>query len=1060
MKRLVLILVAICCYSLSAWADKQVAGQVVDAETGEPIIGATVQPNGGGSGTATDVDGKFSLSVPDNVKDITVSYVGMKQQVVAATSNVVVRLSGSSRELDEVVVTALGMKRDRKALGYAVQDLKADDLNTKGSTDLANAITGKISGVDIRPSSGMPGASTNIVIRGARSFEGSNQPLYVIDGMPISSESDFRNAANTAVSGTTYSQRSLDINPEDIESINVLKGQAASALYGIRASNGVIVITTKRGSQQKGKPAVSLTTSFSAERASRMFHHQDEYAQGINGLYGPQSSMTWGPKISELPNDPTYGGNVANANNGNDATKYQGKYYNPIYANAGYGDGSGWVVPTIHDNVSDFLGTGFTENTTVNLSQNVGQASYSFSLSNAHQDGIVPSSGMDRWGARGLVDWNINEAWKTGFSVNYTSTKVNSIPGGNSGIMNVIYSAPAEYDLKGVPNHLPGQPTQQTLFRSATFNNPYWWAENNEYLQHTNRAFGNAYLEFRPKVSWGQFWIREQAGLDIYTNDNDEIEEMGSARNAGGSILNQGVTNNTFNNLITANYSNRFGEDWALDAMIGNEINHQQQRNWYYTGTGFNFYGMPTIGNAKTYTSMEATYAERSIGAFASVNLSWRDMIYLSATGRNDWLSSMPRGHRSFFYPSVSASWLFTQLDALRNNPVLSFGKVRLSYASVGQAGGYQNNFFYTPQYSSGMYSGTVLSYPFQGVSTYVPYWRSYDENLKPQNTKNIETGIDLSFFHDRLRLDYTYSYQDVTDQIMNVPQAGSSGYQQMVTNGGQIITNSHEVNLAATLFKNKDWSADLGVSFTKINSEVKKLAAGVESIMLTGYATPQIRAEVGSPFPIIYGIGYQRDPEGNIILDPETHLPLATAGDINIGNAAPDFNMGFNLDLRYKRVSLSTTWTWQQGGKMFFGSRGVMNMFGATQETADARNNGGVEVSGVVNTGTAENPVYTPWSGTVPAQDYYVAMGDISEASVFDTSFLKMRDLTINYNLPKIGNLDVTVYGFARNVLVWAKMPEFDPESSLGNNNGGGYFENYAAPQTMSFGGGLKLAF
>ena len=267
MKRLVLILVAICCYSLSAWADKQVAGQVVDAETGEPIIGATVQPNGGGSGTATDVDGKFSLSVPDNVKDITVSYVGMKQQVVAATSNVVVRLSGSSRELDEVVVTALGMKRDRKALGYAVQDLKADDLNTKGSTDLANAITGKISGVDIRPSSGMPGASTNIVIRGARSFEGSNQPLYVIDGMPVSSESDFRNAANTATGGTTYSQRSLDINPEDIESINILKGQAASALYGIRASNGVIVITTKRGSQQKGKPAVSLTTSFSAERA-------------------------------------------------------------------------------------------------------------------------------------------------------------------------------------------------------------------------------------------------------------------------------------------------------------------------------------------------------------------------------------------------------------------------------------------------------------------------------------------------------------------------------------------------------------------------------------------------------------------------------------------------------------------------------------------------------------------------------------------------------------------------------------------------------------------------
>lgn len=1057
MKKLFLFLLATFSITLSAMAQTTVSGQVVYEADGEPMIGASVLPVGGGNGVATDFDGNFTITLPEGVNSITVSYIGMKPKTVKATDNMIVRLEDNTTELGEVVVTAFGMKRERKALGYAVQDLKSDDLNTKGTTDLANAIQGKISGVDIRPSSGAPGAATNIVIRGARSFEGSNQPLYVVDGMPISTESDFRNSANTSVSGTTYSQRSLDINPEDIESINVLKGQAAAALYGIRASNGVIIITTKRGSGQKGRPRVTVSTSLSADVVSRPFEHQTTYAQGAGGSFRPSNSMTWGPKISELPNDPTYGGN---------GKGHDGMYYNPTYEKAGYLDGTGWVVPTIHNNVSDFFNTGFTENTTANLSQSTEKANYSFSLGNAHQEGVVPSTGMDRWSARGLVDWTISDEWKTGFSVNYVSTKVTSAPGGNSGIMNVVYSAPAEYDLAGVPYHLPGNPSAQTLFRSTSFNNPYWWAANNEYLQHTNRAYGNAYLEYKPKFAQGEnysFFIREQAGLDMYTNDNSEVNEYGSASYATGNILNQGVTNNTFNNLVTANFSIQFGKDreWALDVMVGNEVNHNQQRQWYYNGTGFNFYGMPTMGNATNFSSNEATYAERSVGIFGSANLSWKDMIYLSATGRNDWLSSMPRNNRSFFYPSVSASWLFSNLPQLKNNKILSLGKVRASVAQVGQAGGYINNFYYTPTYGSGYYMGYPLRYPFNGVGSYVPYFRAYDENLKPQNTFNVEAGIDLVFFDNRLRVDYTYSYQDVTDQIMNVPQAGSSGYASMLTNGGEIITNSHEINVSATLFKNKDWDIDLGVSFTKIHNYVEKLANGVTSIMLTGYQTPQIRAQAGETYPIIYGIGYARDSQGRIILDKDNgYMPTATANDINLGSCSPDFNMGFNLGVRYKRVSLSSTWTWQQGGKMYYGTRSVLNMFGATKETAEARDNGGVEISGVINTGTAENPVYEEWSGKVDAEKYYTTIGEISESGVYDTSYLKMRDLTLTYDLPSFGGFDMSVFGFARNVLVWAKMPEFDPESSLGNNNGGGYFENYSVPQTMSFGGGLKFSF
>ena len=420
MKKIVLCLLATCFMSLNALAEREIKGQVVYAADGEPLIGATVLPVGGGNGSATDFDGNFAIVLPDDVKQVTVSYVGMKTQTLDAVDGMVVKMEDNTNELEEVVVTAFGMKRERKALGYAVQDLKSEDLNTKGTTDLANAIQGKVSGVDIRPSSGMPGASTNIIIRGARSFEQTNQPLYVIDGMPVSTESDFRNYSNNAVSGTTYSQRSIDINPEDIESINILKGQAASALYGIRASNGVILITTKRGSGEVGKPRVTLTTSFSADLVSRPFEHQTTYAQGSGGLYSPSNSATWGPKISELPNDPNYGGNTNNAYT-QQYGMHQGMYYVPQRAAAGLDP---WAYPQAYDNIKDFFQVGTTWSNNVNVAQAFDKGHYSFSIGNTTQDGIIPNTGMDRYNAKMSAEARLHENWTTGFSGNYVNSKI------------------------------------------------------------------------------------------------------------------------------------------------------------------------------------------------------------------------------------------------------------------------------------------------------------------------------------------------------------------------------------------------------------------------------------------------------------------------------------------------------------------------------------------------------------------------------------------------------------------------------------------------------------
>ncbi|WP_024994180.1 SusC/RagA family TonB-linked outer membrane protein [Phocaeicola paurosaccharolyticus] len=1034
---------------------KRVTGIVTSAEDGEPVIGASVLVKGQTIGAITGIDGDFVIpNVPESAKTLVVSYVGMiSQEVDIKPGTMKVALKSDSKALDEVVVTAMGIKRDRKALGYAAQDLKSDQLNKSGTTSLASAIQGKLTGVDIRQSSGAPGASSQIVIRGARSFDGNNQPLYVIDGMPINTSADF--STGNSVTGANYADRSIDINPEDIESINVLKGQAASALYGIRASNGVIVITTKRGSAgNMSKPSVTISSNISAQQVSRKFERQNVYAQG-NGYsaYNPTSSMSWGPKITDLSKDPAYGGDTTNKYTASGA--HPGQYYNPNRVSAGL---DGWTTPQIYDNVSDFFGTGFTENTNVNISQNINGLNYSFGVNNSHQKGIIPSTGMDRWGARGLVDWKINDQWNSGFSVNYSSSKITSAPGANDGIMNVVYSAPAEYDLKGIPNHVPGDITKQVLFRSKSFVNPYWWAENNEYLQHTNRTFGNAYLEFKPKLNWGENFslkFREQAGLDVWTSDYTDSREMGTTTALkNGDIENYGSQHNVFNNLFTVNFDGRFGNDqeYGLNVVLGNEFNDENVRSWDYYGSNFNFPGFINIGNATTYTSSEYKRKERTVGFFGSASLSWKDQLYLTVTGRNDYVSTMPRGSRSFFYPSVSLGWEFTKLNALEGNKILTYGKLRASFAQVGQAGVYYNNYYASASYGSGFYSYTPVSYPLpSGVSTFIPNYVTYDEGLKPQNTTNYEFGTDLYFFNNRLKFEYTYSLQNVKDQIFSVPMDGTTGYQEVLTNAGKMRTDSHEFSINAALISTKDVDLNLGVNFTKIKNKVVELAPGVESIMLGGFVEPQVRAQAGRTYPNIYGTAFKRDEAGNLLL--LEGLPQGTGDSQDLGSCSPDFTTGITFGGRYKRLSLSTTWSWQQGGKMYHGTNMTMNYFGVTKESLPYHE-GNMVVEGIDEATGLANTV------EVSKQDYYMYYYDVTESGIYDTSFIKLRDLTLSYQLPKIGIFDINLYGFARNVLVWSKLPNFDPESSQGNNNMSGYFERFSVPNTSSFGGGLTIKF
>lgn len=1051
MKRKLTMMLLCMMVAVTALAQSAISGTVVSAQDGEPIIGAAVKVKGAKQGVVTNLEGQFSINAQAG-STLVFSYVGMKTKEVAAKNGMKVQLQSDDQQLEEVVVTAMGITRSKKSLGYASQDLKEGELSTSGTSSLANAIQGKLTGVDIRQSSGAPGASSQIVIRGARSFDGNNQPLYVIDGMPVTTTADFDTGAS--VTGSNISDRTIDINPDDIESINVLKGQAASALYGIRASNGVIVITTKRGKAGQSKPQIVLNTNISAQSMSRKFEHQTVYAQGNSvDAYDPTSSMTWGPKIEDLANDATYGGNVANAYTKNGADLHKGQYYNPKRVQAGL---DGWTTPEIYDNLYDYLQTGCTENTTLSISQAVNNVNYSFSISNSHQDGIIPSTGMNRWGGRGLVDWTINKEWKTGFSANYSSNRITSAPGANSGIMNVLYSCPAEYNLKGIPYCSPTDPTQQILFRSTSFNNPYWWSANDEFGQHTNRFFGNAYAEFSPNIGLEGFTLkfREQAGIDIWTSDYSIIAEIGSAYNTKGEVENYGSQHNVFNNTFTVNLDGRFGTDdkWGLNVLLGNEINEENTRVWDYDGVNLNFYGFPVISNATSYTASEYTRKERNVGFFGSVAVDWDSQVFLTVTGRNDYVSTMPHGSRSFFYPSVSLGWEFTKLAAFENQDILSYGKLRASYAQVGQAGTYYDSFYYAPSYGGGFYAYTPVSYPLpSGTSAYAPYYVLYDPDLKPQNTTNWEAGVDLAFLNGRIKFNYTYSYQNVKDQIFSVPCDPTAGYQYMMTNAGRMKTNSHEISLNAAIIQTKDWDVNLGVNWTKVKNEVVELAEGVESIMLGGFVEPQIRAQAGCTYPNIYGNAFQRTDDGQLLL--LEGLPQATANSVDLGNCAPDWTMGLNFSARWKRLSLDTTWSWQKGGKMYHGTNMTMEFFGATKASLPYHE-GTMVVDGIDVATGQKNTI------EVSKQDYYQAYYNVTESGIYDTSFFKLRDLTLTYDLPKICGIDISVYGFARNILIWAKLPNFDPESSQGNGNMSGYFERFSVPATKSIGGGLKITF
>lgn len=1037
-------------------AQSTITGIVTGSEDGNPIPGATVLVKGTTAGVITNLDGHYSLKVPGEGKILQFSFVGMvtKEVTIGTQTTINVVLDPDVMDLEGVVVTAMGVSREKKALGYATQAVKSEDLSRSGSSSFATALQGKVSGVEIKPSSGAPGASSQIIIRGARSFTGNNTPLYIIDGMPVSSTAEFTTGNST--SGADIANRAVDIDPNDIESINVLKGQAASAIYGIRASNGVIIITTKSGKGKPiGRPSIAFTNYTSFETISRVPEFQKTYAAGDYGVFASITANAWGPKIVDLPNDPVVGGN---------SQGHPGMYYVKQLDQAGLDP---WVKPQAYNNYKDFFLVGSTVNTSFSISQTNEKGNITFGIGNTTQKGIVPSTGMKRWNAKVAGETKLGNAWNMGFTSNFATNKIEKLPGGNDATLQGVIGAPPSYDLNGLPYCLPTDPYVQIYYRSFTgYDNPYWSAYNNRFDENTDRFFGNGYVEYTPSIGDNMtLKTRAQIGMDAYTTHYQDIFEFGHASKAG-SIDNYGVSANTINSLITINYSWNITKDFKFNAMIGNEFNHKNRKTFENYGTNFNFGGWAHIANAKMVQGFEDQSQNRTVGFFTNIALDYKGLVYLNATGRNDYVSTMPRGNRSYFYPSISAGFVLSELEAIKNIDNLSFAKVRASYAQVGQAGVYTDNYFDVPGYGGGFWNGAPIQWPVDGISSYYSYPIQYDPKLVPQNTVSYELGAELMFFNNRIGIDYSYSHQLVTDQIFSVPLAATTGASSLVMNGGNITTTAHEIVLNITPIESRNFKWDMNFNFSKMKNIVNELADGVESISLGGFVTPQVRAGIGTTFPVIYGTAFARDDKGNIIVNdnpesPRYGMPMAGAPKV-IGEVSPDFNLGLNNKISYKDFILTATLDWKQGGQMYHGSNGLMDAYGTSKNTEENRE-GTFIYPGVKPDGTP-NDIVRGGPDDPTAYNYLVAnvLTSVAEYFVQDNSFLKLREVALSYRLPKkiinSCSLDLSIY--ARNILLWTELPNFDPEASQGNNNMGGAFERFSMPQTRSYGFGVNLNF
>ncbi|MEZ4990348.1 MAG: SusC/RagA family TonB-linked outer membrane protein [Saprospiraceae bacterium] len=1040
----------LCCTSLAA-QQRLISGTITDEEN-VPLIGANVLVVGTTSGTVTDFEGKFNLSIPQGAEKLEISYTGYtsKQVLLTSASEYEIVLAEDNIMLGEVVVTAIGVERERRTLGYSLQEVASDDIVKSRESNLVNALAGKVAGLQVNSSGGQAGSASRILLRGITSITGNNSPLFVIDGVPLDNSAS--NAVPNVVESNLFngnsSNRLIDIDPNIIEDITVLKGAAATSLYGVQGANGAILITTKNGLGQQSRLNVDISSTFGVNTAI-IRGYQDQYLQGSGGNYRNGLPLGAGGFRSLDP-----------ATNPNGFTATQGSTsWGPHKDAVDQFTLDSIGQPKIYDPRDDFYRDGQTWENSVSLSGNNNGVGYSFTFSNLQEQGIVPTNDFKRNALSAKVSVPFSDKVRyEGFAsfVNSDSKRL-SEGNGQRSFLFALNFWPISHDIT---NYYTEDGTYYSYHPTA-FNNPVWLAENNGYYSNTDRFIFNQALtvELAP-------WLKltERFGADTYHTLIEDQVNIGTRGFANGRTLNTDITNRILNNDLILSADRRFSDTWQVNVAVGNNVYENTFKRDILRGIGLSIPGFYDISNSGSVEAFENDISSRSYAVYGTGMVGFKDMLFLNLTARNEWSSTLPLNHNSFFYPSASLGFEFTEL--LPNiRSVLSYGKLRASWAQAGNTAPAYSVIQTFTQSSVGDGTRGTISVPSQGQVLYELSNIKANENLTNELIEEVEFGADLRFFNGRLGIDASVYDRRSRDQVLSAPVAPSTGYVAKVVNVGEIQNKGVEVSLTANPIRAArpgafDWN--LQVNYARNRTTVNALAEGVESIRLFGFTSPLIQADVTNGYGVIWGSRFARTSEGELIIG-EDGLPIQDDALGPIGNVMPDWTGSIRSTFNFKNFTLSGLLDARIGGDILNFDLFYSTFYGTSVVTEDR---GSVVVWDGVYVDddgqiTGENNI-----PVVKDEGYYQNFySNISELFVEDGSFLKLRELSLGYRFPQkvldrtlIRSLEIT--GIARNLFIHSNFTYFDPEGSLdGAGNGQGFYHS-VTPGTKTFALALKVGF
>lgn len=1054
-----------------------VRGIVTTEEDGEPVIGASVIVKGTALGTVTDVNGRFELSgLPPSATRLLISYISLMAKEVAIAPQVSVTLKSDTHLLDEVVVTALGISREKKALGYTAQEVKQDALVQGKDNNLLNSLSGKIAGVRITNTQGDVGSS-RIVIRGETSIAGENQPLFIVDGIPVDNSQ-----LNARSSGRDFKNAIADLNPEDIKTLTVLKGPNAAALYGARAAHGAIVITTKGGDKRQKGIGITLHSSTQVSFVATLPEFQNLFGQGAGGRFsyvdgkgaGVNDGVdeSWGPRL--------------------DIGLLIPQFDSPLDA-----DGNRVATPWVShpNNVRDYFRMGISTNNGISIARGDDKYQFRVGYNYEKQVSIVPDAGTNKTNISLNTDYHLAKWIVVGATANYIVYTAPSLPGSatpsgsnvrsNSPMLQFLW-----FGRQVDTNSLKADYTRN--WNSSYYDNPFWSASYNTQSQERHRLIGDLHAEFRLTDGLN---VRFRTSTDWYNDRRKSKVKWGSA-GAGspyGSYAEDAYTVKENNTEVLATYIKQLNKNWGIDALLGFNVRNKQYENNYQAAPRLAVADLYTLTNSRDpLTSSNDFYRLRQYGLYGSIQLDYRRWAFLNITGRNDWSSTLPVDNNSYFYPSVTASVLLSEAFGWRSKAV-NYLKIRGGWSQVGaDANPYQLATVFT---SETAFNGN----PLQSSSTI-----GMNSNLKPENTSSIEAGFEAAFWDNRLYLDFTYYKTDSRNQILKLATTAASGYTSQVRNAGHIRNRGYEIQLGAVPIQtSKGFRWNLDLNYGANSSKVVKLD---DEGLITSYqlysSGIQILASVGEAYGTLFGTSYVRDANGNVVVDANG-LPKISTTNKTLGKFTPDWTGGISNTFSYRSLSLSFLIDASVGGSIFSNTNKTGKYTGVLANTLSGRDaehgglwyytdamgnnvrlpespsysvssdglyyaqvNGqstrvyqdGIMVEGVTESGSKNEEV-------VSAEKYYHRIYSIAEANVYDASYVKLREVALSYRLPRLWTqklhlqeASVTLTG--RNLwTIYKSVPNIDPESALTTGNAQGV-EAYSLPTTRSFGVNLSVKF